>query len=59
MKTFGIVLLIFAALNFIVMLIAMLNNAPYDDVTRKLSAAILLGVGGGCFYYYGVKKNKS
>lgn len=59
MKTFGIVLLIFAALNFIVMLIAMLNNAPSDAVTGKLSAAILLGVAGGCFYYYGVKKKKS
>lgn len=56
MKILGIVLCVFAALNFIVMLIVIFCDAPSDAVTRKLSATILLGLVGGGLYYYGKKK---
>ena len=53
MKILGIVLCVFAALNFIVMLIVIFCDAPSYAVTRKLSATILLGLIGGGLYYYG------
>lgn len=56
MKILGIVLCFFAALNFIVMLIAIFCDAPSDAVTRKFAATFLLGLIGGGLYYYGNKK---
>lgn len=57
MKIAGIVLCVFSVLNFIVMLIALMSDAPSEAVTRKLSATILLGLIGVGLYYYGNKKN--
>jgi hypothetical protein len=42
-----------------VMLIANLSDAPSDAVTRKLSAAILLGLIGSVLNYYGNKKTSN
>ena len=56
MRILGIVICAFAVLNFIVMLIAILSDAPSEAVTKKLSATILLGLIGGGLYYYGNKK---
>ncbi len=59
MKIVGVVLCVFAVLIFIVMLIANLSDAPSDAVTRKLSAAILLGLIGSVLNYYGNKKTSN
>ena len=58
MKIVGIILCVFAALNFIVMLIAILSDAPSEAVIRKLFSTILLGLIGGVLCYYGNKKRK-
>jgi len=57
MKVLGIVLCVFAVLNFIVILFAIMSDAPSDAVTRKLFATFLLGLIGGVLYYYGNKKS--
>ena len=56
MKIIGIILCVFAALNFLVMLIAIFSDTPTEVVTRKLSSALLLGLIGSGLYYYGGKK---
>lgn len=57
MKTFGITLLVFSALNFIVAIAASANGAG-DAVGQKMSAAILLAVVGGLLTYFGQQKSK-
>ncbi|MBO4723013.1 MAG: hypothetical protein J5629_08810 [Muribaculaceae bacterium] len=56
MKITGIILLIFAALNFIVGIIGVFNGI--GEAARKFDATILLGVIGGVLYYFGNKKSK-
>ena len=56
MKILGIVFCVFAALNFIVMLIALFSYAPTEVVTRKLASTVLLGLIGIVLYYYDKKK---
>ncbi|MBP5560961.1 MAG: hypothetical protein J6X70_04075 [Muribaculaceae bacterium] len=57
MKITGIILLIFAALNFLVAIIAAGSGAG-EAAGQKFSATILLGVIGGVLYYFGNKKTK-
>lgn len=57
MKISGIILLIFAALNFIVALIAT-GNGVGEAAAQKFNATILLGVIGSILYYFGNKKSK-
>ena len=57
MKVIGIILLVFAALNLIVALIATANGAA-DAAGQKMLNTLLLGALGGGIYYYGYKKNK-
>lgn len=57
MKAFGIILLVFSALNFIVALVASANGAT-NAAGQKFSAAILLMIVGGVLYYIGNKKNR-
>ena len=57
MKISGIILLIFAALNFLVAIIAAGSGAG-EAAGQKFSATILLGVIGGVLYYFGNKKTK-
>lgn len=56
MKVIGIILLVFAALNLIVTLIAAANGAA-DAAGQKVSNTLLLGAVGGGLYYYGCKKS--
>ncbi len=58
MKVTGIIFLIFAALNFIVALIAA-SYGNAEAVGQKISAAMLLGILGGVLYYFGDKKDKA
>lgn len=57
MKTFGIILLVFSTLNFIVAIAAAANGAG-DAVGQKMRAAILLAVVGGLLTYFGQQKSK-
>ena len=57
MKIAGIILLIFAILNFIVVIVAAGGGAS-EAAGAKMSAALLLGVIGGVLYYFGNKKKK-
>ena len=57
MKITGIILFIFAALNFIVAIIATGNGAG-DAAAQKFGASILLGLIGGVLYYFGNRKTK-
>ncbi len=57
MKTTGIVLLVFAALNFIVAIIAVGSGAE-DAAGRKISSAVLLAVIGGVLFYFGKQKEE-
>ncbi len=56
MKVFGIILLVFSALNFIVALVASANGTT-DAAGQKFSAAVLLMIVGGILYYIGAKRN--
>ena len=58
MKIAGIILLIFAALNFIVAIIAASSGAG-DAAGQKISATLLLGIVGGLLFYFGQKKSKN
>lgn len=57
MKIFGIVLLVFAALNFIVAILAASNGAA-DAAGQKMSAGFLLSIIGGLLFYFGKQKDK-
>lgn len=57
MKVFGIILLVFSVLNFIVALVASANGAT-NAAGQKFSAAILLMIVGGILYYIGNKRNQ-
>lgn len=57
MKIFGIVLLIFAAFNFIVAILAASNGAA-DAAGQKISAVFLLSIIGGLLFYFGKLKDK-
>lgn len=57
MKIFGIVLLIFAAFNFIVAILAASNSAA-DAAGQKISAVFLLSIIGGLLFYFGKLKDK-
>ena len=57
MKVFGIILLVFSALNFIVALVASANGVT-NAAGQKFSAAILLMIVGGILYYIGNKRNQ-
>lgn len=57
MKIFGIVLLVFAALNFIVAILAASNGAA-DAAGQKMSAGFLLSIIGGLLFYLGKQKDK-
>ena len=52
MKIFGIALLVFAALNFIVAILAA------DAAGQKMSAGFLLSIIGGLLFYFGKQKDK-
>lgn len=56
MKVFGIILLVFSVLNFIVALVASANGVS-NAAGQKFSAAILLVIVGCIFYYIGNKRN--
>lgn len=58
MKILGIILLVLAALNLMVALVAIASNAPSEAITMKFNAFMLLAVIGGALYYYGRKNNK-
>ena len=58
MKKIGIVLLVFAALNLLVAIIASANGETYA-AGSKFSSALLLGAIGGLLYYFGGKKEAS
>lgn len=57
MKIFGIALLVFAALNFIVAILAASNGAA-DAAGQKMSAGFLLSIIGGLLFYFGKQKDK-
>lgn len=57
MKVFGIILLVFSAINFIVALIASANGAT-NAAGQKFSATILLMIVGGILYYKGNKRSQ-
>ncbi len=56
MKITGVILLIFAALNFIVAIIGVANG--FEAAAQKFDAAILLGVIGSVLFFFGNKKSK-
>jgi len=58
MKKIGIILLVFAALNLLVAIIASANGETYA-AGSKFSGALLLGAIGGLLYYFGGKKEAS
>lgn len=58
MRKFGVFLLIFAAGNFIVFIMASINGET-DAAGNKLSGTLLLGVIGICLYYLGKKNENS
>lgn len=58
MKKIGIVLLVFAALNLLVAIIASVSGETYA-AGSKFSSALLLGAIGGLLYYFGDKKEAS
>lgn len=58
MKKIGIVLLVFAALNLLVAIIASVSGETYA-AGSKFSSALLLGAIGGLLYYFGDKKETS
>lgn len=55
MKIIGVILLVFAVLNFITAIIAA-GNGVLEVAWQKIDAAVLLGVIGGVFYFFGKKK---
>lgn len=55
MKVLGIVLLVFATLNFIVAIMALSSGAS-DAAGHKLSASFLLAVIGGLLFYFSKQK---
>ena len=57
MKIFGIALLVFAALNFIVAILAASNGAA-DAAGQKMSAGFLVSIIGGLLFYFGKQKDK-
>lgn len=57
MKIFGIVLLVFAALNFIVAIVAASNGAA-DAAGQKMSAMLLLALIGALLLYFSNRKKK-
>lgn len=57
MKTSGILLLVFATLNFIVAIFAACIGEAYA-AGNKLSSSVLIGLIGGILYYFGNKKNR-
>lgn len=59
MKIFGIILLIFAVGNFIVMLLSASYGAPSGVIMTKFSEFMLLGTIGGLLVYFGNKKKKN
>lgn len=56
MKKIGIILLVFAALNLFVAIIASVNGETYA-AGSKFSSSLLLGAIGGLLYYFGGKKD--
>lgn len=56
MKKIGIILLVFAALNLFVAIIASVNGETYA-AGSKFSSFLLLGAIGGLLYYFGGKKD--
>lgn len=58
MKVTGIILLVFAALNFMVAIMASSNGAS-DAAGQKMSATLLLGIIGGLLYYFGNRKKEA
>lgn len=57
MKIFGIVLLVFAALNLFVAIAAASNGAA-DAAGQKMSAVVLLTIIGCLLFYFGKQKDK-
>ena len=58
MKKIGIILLVFAALNLLLAIIASANGETYA-AGSKFSSALSLGAIGGLLYYFGGKKEAS
>ena len=57
MKTFGIILLIIAALNLIIAIVAIENGAS-EAANGKFLSALLIGLIGGALFYAGNKKRE-
>lgn len=55
MKILGVILLVFASLNFFVAIAATSSGAE-DATGQKMSSALLLAVIGGLLFYFGKKK---